>query len=186
MVPWYYAVPIGKNLLANMVKDMCSEAGLEGKKTNHSLSVAGTTCLYEAGVPEKVIQQRTGHRCLQSFRHYDRISSDQEVAVSRIFSGEVDNYEPKSENKPDPRHSISKQESSLTAPFPGIRTVIVFSAGNVPPYLQSGLPGNASPLGYLSTYPPFPPPFPSTPYYPEFPPITSSYLVIEDDLQCTE
>ena len=48
--PWYYAVPIGKNLLANMVKDMCSEAGLEGKKTNHSLCVAGTTCLYECHI----------------------------------------------------------------------------------------------------------------------------------------
>ena len=163
---------------------------MEGKKTNHSLRVAGTTCLYEAGVPEKVIQQRTGHCCLQSLRHYERISSDQEVAVSRILSGEVDNYEPKSENKPDPHHSISKQESSLTAPFPGIQynncTVNVFSAGNVPPYLRSGLPGNASPPGYLPTYPPFPPPFPSTPYYPEFLPITSSYLVIEDDLHCTE
>ena len=45
---------------------------------------------------------------------------------------------------------------------------------------------NASPPGYLLTYPPFPPPFPSTPYYPKLPPITSSYLVIEDDLHCTE
>ena len=61
------------------------------------------------------------------------------MAISRILSREVDNYEPKSENKPDPRHSISKQKSSSTAPFPGIQynncTVNVFSAGNLPPYL---------------------------------------------------
>ena len=170
-----------------MVKNMCLEAGLEGKKTNHSLRVAGATCLYEAGVPEKVIQQRTGHRCLQSLRHYERISSDQEVAISRILSGEVDDYKPKSENKPDPCHSISKQESSSTAPFPGIQynncTVNVFGAGNVAP---SGLPGNAPPSGYVPTYPPFPPPFPSTPYYPEFLPITSSYSDDEDELHCAD
>ena len=177
------AVPIGKNLLANMVKDMCSEAWLEGKKTNHLLRVAGTTSLYEAGVPEKGIQQCTEHRCLQSLRHYERISSDQEVAISRILSREVDNYEPKSENKPDPRHSISKQKSSSTAPFPGIQynncTVNVFSTGNLPPYLWSGLPGNASPPGYL---PPFPPPFPSTPYWPEISSISNikvKYIIIQ-------
>ena len=33
--PWYYAVPVGKNVLGTMVKDMCAEAGLEGKKNNH-------------------------------------------------------------------------------------------------------------------------------------------------------
>ena len=72
-------------------------------------------------------------------------------------------------------------------PFLVFSTIIVqFSAGNIPPYLRSGLSGNASPPGYLPTYLPFQPPSPSTPYYPEFLPITSSYLVIEDDLHCIE
>ena len=49
-----------------MVQDMCSDAGIEGKKTNHSLRVNGASTLFEAGVPERVIQQRTGHRSLLS------------------------------------------------------------------------------------------------------------------------
>ena len=59
--PWYVAVPIGKNVLAKMVSTMCDEAGISGKK-NHSLRVSGATSLFDAGVSERVIQQRTGHR----------------------------------------------------------------------------------------------------------------------------
>ena len=39
---------------------MCEEAGIEGK-TNHSLRATGVTKMYLAGVPKKVIQERTGH-----------------------------------------------------------------------------------------------------------------------------
>ena len=51
---WYIAVPIGKNTLSNMVKDIFAEAGIEGKKSNHSLTVAGATSLFSAGVPERI------------------------------------------------------------------------------------------------------------------------------------
>ena len=75
-----------------MVQDMCSDAGIEGKKTNHSLRVSGASTLFEAGVPERVIQQRTGHRSLLSLRMYERVSEGQEKAVSRILTGENNNY----------------------------------------------------------------------------------------------
>ena len=69
-----------------MVPDMCSDAGLVGKKTNHSLRVSGATSLFEAGVPERVIQQRTGHRSLLSLQMYERVSGGQEKAVLLHFS----------------------------------------------------------------------------------------------------
>ena len=56
--PWYVGVPIGNNLLTKMVPEMCSEAGIAGKKTNHSLRVSGASSLFDAGVPERIIQQR--------------------------------------------------------------------------------------------------------------------------------
>ena len=90
--PWYLPVPVGRNLLGKMVQDMCSDAGIEGKKTNHSLRVSGASTLFEAGVPERVIQQRTGHRSLLSLRMYERVSEGQEKAVSRILTGENNNY----------------------------------------------------------------------------------------------
>ena len=47
-----------------MVKDTFAEVGIAGK-TNHSLRATGATQLYTANVPEKRIQQRTGHCSLK-------------------------------------------------------------------------------------------------------------------------
>ena len=58
--PWFIAVPVGKNTFSKMFSNMCSDAGITRVKTNHSLRVTGTTSLFAAGVPERVIQSRTG------------------------------------------------------------------------------------------------------------------------------
>ena len=42
-MPWYTAVPVGKNLLTKMVPEMCQEAQISGEKTNHSLRVSGAS-----------------------------------------------------------------------------------------------------------------------------------------------
>ena len=51
-------------------------------KTNHSLRVAGASCLFDAGVPERTIQ---GHRSLDALRIYERVTEEQNLAVSRIL-----------------------------------------------------------------------------------------------------
>ena len=51
---WYTSVPVGKNKLAKMVSVMCSEASIQGHKTNHSLRATGATELYTAGVQKKL------------------------------------------------------------------------------------------------------------------------------------
>ena len=56
-----------------------------GNKNNHSLRVAGATSLFAAGVPERVIKGHTW---------YERVTKQQELAVSKILSGEVDSYMP--------------------------------------------------------------------------------------------
>ena len=119
-----------------MVSDMCSEAGVNGKKTNHSLRVAGTTSLYEAGVPEKVIQQCTGHPCLESLRTYERVLSDQEMAVSRILAGEEKSYRESLENVSTT--SVTKQSTvdACKPSTPGVNcsncTVNFYSGRSVP------------------------------------------------------
>ena len=47
---WYVVVPVGKNVLAKMVPEMCQEVGITGKKTNHSLRVSGATTLFDSEV----------------------------------------------------------------------------------------------------------------------------------------
>ena len=69
-----------------MVPEMCQLANISGHKTNHSLRATGATALYEAEVPEKIIQERTGHRSLEGLRVYERTSEKQHQAVSNILS----------------------------------------------------------------------------------------------------
>ena len=59
--PWFLVVPIGKHTLAGMMKTMCTEAGLPGSYTNHSLRASGATALFTSGVPEALVQHCTGH-----------------------------------------------------------------------------------------------------------------------------
>ena len=63
--PWFSSVPVGKNQLSKMVKDMCSQGRVSEKETNHSLRASGITTLFQAGVSEKVIQDRSGHRWVE-------------------------------------------------------------------------------------------------------------------------
>ena len=72
--------------LQQKVRKMCAEAGVSGNKTNHSLRATGATELYKKGVPEKLIQERTRHRSLESLRTYERSSEEQHKAVSTLLS----------------------------------------------------------------------------------------------------
>ena len=49
-----------------MVAAMFEGAGGQERKTNHLLRVTGATALYTGEVPEREIQQRTGHRSLEA------------------------------------------------------------------------------------------------------------------------
>jgi len=94
-MPWFTNVPVGKNTLGAMMKKMCANAGLQ-KYTNHSLRAYGTSTLFQANIPEKLIQQRTGHRSVEALRQYERTSSAQLLDVSNIMAGAVSNPPPSS------------------------------------------------------------------------------------------
>ena len=87
--PWFSTIPVGRNTLAKMVKDICKEGQISGNKTNHSLRATGASKLFHAGVPEKFIQERTGHLSLSGLRHYERTTDEQHRSVSQILSSSV-------------------------------------------------------------------------------------------------
>ena len=84
--PWFKTTPVGKNTLGTMIKRMCSNAGISERFTNHSLRAYGATTLFQAEVPEKLIQQRTGHRSVEGVRRYERTSESQLLDISNIMS----------------------------------------------------------------------------------------------------
>ncbi len=59
---WYTKTPVGHNTLNKTVTRLCSAAGIEGFKTNHSLRATTATRLYQSGVDEQLVMERTGHR----------------------------------------------------------------------------------------------------------------------------
>ena len=63
--PWYDAVAVGRNTLSSIVKNICQDAGIP-PCTNHSLRATGATALFQANVPERIIQKTTSHCSLES------------------------------------------------------------------------------------------------------------------------
>ena len=61
---------------------MCAGVG----KTNHSLRATGAKRLFKYNVTEKIIQESTRHRSTTALWLYDRTSSSQEKAVSKLLS----------------------------------------------------------------------------------------------------
>lgn len=67
--------------------------GISGGNTNHRLKAYGATILFQAQVPETLIQQRTGNRSLKALRQYEQISATQHFDVSNVMSGNIDGIE---------------------------------------------------------------------------------------------
>ncbi|XP_046564315.1 uncharacterized protein LOC124273141 isoform X2 [Haliotis rubra] len=69
----YSAAPIGRHVLSWVVKRLCARAGFQGFYTSHSLRATTATRLYESGLDEQLIAERTGHRST-AIRAYKRTS----------------------------------------------------------------------------------------------------------------
>ena len=87
--PWFFTQPVGKHTLTAMVKEACAEIGIT-EKTNHSLQATGATTTFNSGVPEKVIQERTGHLSLVGLRTRERPSVEQHIAASQVIAAKHD------------------------------------------------------------------------------------------------
>ena len=81
---WYDNAPIGRDKLQKFMEVMCHEAGISEKKSNHSLRATGATALFNAGIPEKLIKDVTGHRS-NALHLYERPSLQQRQEVSKVL-----------------------------------------------------------------------------------------------------
>ena len=80
---WYTTIPIGT--LQQKFSKMCQAAGIVGRKTNHSLRATAASEMFARQIPEKLIQERTGHRSLEALRTYERSNEEQHRAVSSVL-----------------------------------------------------------------------------------------------------
>lgn len=96
---------------------MCKQAGISGKKTNHSLRAASATQMYDSGVPEKLIQEKMGHQSLEALRMYERTNAEQHQAVSAVLSGPHSSFyqQVHSSEKATISHTVSETQPTQHA-----------------------------------------------------------------------
>ena len=68
---WYVDKPVGINVLSKCVGNLMAKIGREGKFTNHSLRVSAATRMFNEGIEEQVVKEKTGHRS-DAVRAYKR------------------------------------------------------------------------------------------------------------------
>lgn len=105
-----------------MVKDFCAFVGIEGK-TNHSLRATNATRLFEPNnVPEKLIQEVTGHRlCV-----YEHRFASQYLVVSTIMCAQTSqSYQAAGTSTPKKPVKQALKESSLPNTFKNCTNCII-------------------------------------------------------------
>ena len=83
---WYTDQSYGCNKVSVTVKEICKQAGFEGKFTNHSLKATSASRMYNNNVPEQMIKEITGHQS-DCVRIYKRTSDDVRKVASETISG---------------------------------------------------------------------------------------------------
>ena len=92
---------------------MFAEAQIPGMFTNHILRAYGATTLYNINIPEKLIQERTGHQSIKALKQYERTSESQIMEMSNI-SSTSDNVQAPVLNSVPVSGSISCNELKMT------------------------------------------------------------------------
>ena len=102
---WFSRNPLGHNPLGGTVARICRLAGIPRYKTNRSLRATSASRLYQSGVDEQLVMERTGHQSLTGVRSYKRTSDEQRVALSDIMNCAT---------KRDPAASTSNDDKTFT------------------------------------------------------------------------
>ena len=75
---WYIKVLVGVNTLQAILPKISEQSGTSICYTNHLLRATSATRLFSHNVPEKVIQEVTGHCSLVGLPSYEHTSMEQE------------------------------------------------------------------------------------------------------------
>ena len=75
--------------------------------------------MYENGVPEKLISEKSGHKSLKGLRNYERASEKQEKAAGECIRAEK--IYCVSESVKEVRYEAEKEEPKLIQQFSGLQ-----------------------------------------------------------------
>ncbi len=59
---WYSDKPVGINTISKCISNLMKQAGKKGNFINHSLHVTAATRMFEGGIEEQLVKEKTGHK----------------------------------------------------------------------------------------------------------------------------
>ena len=112
---------LGVKTLGLLTKRMCEAAKLPGQYTSHSGKRTCASTLYQKGVPEDMIMQRTGHRSVEGVRAYKRASTAMMYECSKHL------------DPPSPAKKVDHDGSSMSSDSVDRSTINKGINGNINP-----------------------------------------------------
>ncbi len=109
---WYSCQLLGKESLSKIIKNVCLHAGINGRRSNHSLRATLATRLYQKGVEEQQIKDITRHHSIV-VRNYKRTSAEQNLAISNLVYGNQEKNRAQLSNHPMNQKQVSRKREML-------------------------------------------------------------------------
>ena len=146
---WYSKTPCGHNTLQRFVPELMKQAGFSGYFTNHSLRASAATQLFENGVDEQLIMDRTGHSSKEGVRAYKRTTTKLCEVTSDILNS--DHISAKTISEVTAKPTVSKCITS--EPTTSKSTSVMGTKDhkeNLSPPVSSGVSPTVSPVLQIS------------------------------------
>ena len=116
--PAYCRQRVGINQLKKFVQTITCEAGVSGY-TNHSLRATAMTRMFNQGVPEKVIADKSGHRSLDGLRAYEHPSHNLEKAAGEVIADPTRSFEDIKQEKQLAVEDVKQKPIDILQQLPG-------------------------------------------------------------------
>ena len=116
---WYRSSAMGKNTIGAMMKSMCTAAGIEGRKTNHSVRKTSLTNLMHSDTPPTFVQKLSGHKNVNSLQNYVSPSQRQQKEMAGILQGRFSKFgAPENQAALDEDARLAKQSKCTVTRLP--------------------------------------------------------------------
>ena len=106
---WYYDQSYGVNKLKGTVRELCKDAGIDGK---YPLCATCASRMFDKNVPEQIIKEITGHKS-DCVRVYKRTADHLREAASKTISGEGYSKKVKLEEESHIESDVAKTDDSV-------------------------------------------------------------------------
>ena len=124
---WFDNAPLGKNKICDIAKNMAKNAGLEGRKTNHSGRHTAVNMLSKSGLADSTIAKHTGHKNVEGLKPYKSLDLDTQKNISRILME-------KASHAPSTSNTTMDQQATCS-----INSSVNYTLGSQLPSLPSSL-----------------------------------------------